>query len=408
VETIVERAAGLDVHQAQVTASIVVTDKGNRVRQETRQFRTHTGGLLELSDWLAAEGITHVGMESTGIYWQPVYFILEASFRLIVGNAHHIKNVPGRKTDVKDSQWIAQLVRHGLIQSSFVPPPTIREMREVTRYRRKLVDGRSAERNRVLKLLERANIKIASVASNVFGVSGMLMLRDLADGKASPEAMAAHAKRALKKKIPELVQALTGRMEESHRILLRMQLQHLEQYDRNIAELEQYLEAKAEPYREKIDRLTQIPGVDRVIASTVIAELGDDMSVFKDAKHAAAWAGLAPGNSESAGKKRNAKTRSGNPALRTALVSAALAAARTKDSYFQAQYRRLVRKGKLKALVAIAHSILITAFHMLRDGTDYRDLGPDHFDHIRKASRVHRLKRQLEALGYEVRPKSAA
>lgn len=407
METVVERACGLDVHKKQVTASIIVPGDGAKLRQQTRTFGTTTRELESLRDWLTAEGVTQVGMESTGVYWRPVHAILEGHFALIVGNAHHIKNVPGRKTDVKDSQWLAQLVRFGLIRASFVPPPVLREMRELTRYRRKLVEGRSAQRNRIQRLLENANIKLGSVASDVFGVSGMLMLAALAKGEASPEQMAALAKGKLREKSAALTLALEGRMTESLRFLLTEQLSHLAHLDQSIKTIEARLEQQLQPYRAQVELLTQLPGVDWVLAATIVAELGVDMSVFHSAKHAAAWAGIAPGNNESAGKQHKAKTRSGNVHLKTALVEAAHGAARTKGGYHQAQYRRLAKRGKLKAYVAVGHSIFIAAYHMLRDGQPYRDLGADHFDKLAGKRRANRLARQLEALGYDVKPKAA-
>lgn len=407
METIVERACGLDVHKKQVTASIIVPGAGAKLRQETRTFGTTTSELKTLCAWLSSEGVTQVGMESTGVYWKPVHAILEEHFTLIVGNAHHIKNVPGRKTDVKDSQWLAQLVRWGLIRASFVPPPLLREMRELTRYRRKVVEARSAERNRVQKLLENANIKLSSVASDVFGVSGMLMLKALAEGKLTAAEMADLAKRKLKAKKPELQLALDGRMTESHRFLLSEQLSLLAEYDRRIAAIEARLATKLEPYRAQVALLTQLPGIDWVLAATIVAELGVDMTVFRSAKHAAAWAGIAPGNNESGGKQRSSKSRSGNVHLKTALVEAAHGAARTKGGYHQAQFKRLAKRGKLKAYVAIGHSLLIAAYHMLRDNQPYRDLGGDYFDKLTAHRREKRLVRQLEALGYAVTPKAA-
>lgn len=407
MDALVERAGGLDVHKKQVTASILVPGEGSKLRKETRTFRTLTRELLALRDWLKLEGVTHVGMESTGVYWKPVHAVLEGDFTVIVGNAHHIKNVPGRKTDVKDAEWLAQLVRHGLIRASFVPPPLLREMRELARYRRKLVETRSGERNRVQKLLEGANIKLGSVASDVFGVSGMLMLSALVKGIQSPAEMASLAKGKLRDKATDLELALEGRMGESQRFLLGEQLTLLAELDRRIAVIEERLALKMKPYCAQVELLTQLPGVDWVLAASIVAELGVDMKVFRTSKHAAAWAGLAPGNNESAGKQRNARSRTGNVYLKTAMVEAAHGAARTKGGYHQAQFRRLAKRGKLKAYVAIGHSLLIAAYHMLRDQADYRELGGDHFDKLNNARNEKRMVQRLQALGYDVRPKAA-
>src|SRR5437867_10256414 len=280
MEPIVERACGLDVHQATVVACLLVGQAHEKPKKEVRTFGTFAQELMRLHDWLQSEGCTHVGMESTGVYWKPVYAILEDAFELIVGNAHHIKNVPGRETDVRDSEWIADLVRHGLIAKSFVPPKPIRQLRDLLRYRRKLVESRTAERNRLLKLLETANIKLASVASDVFGVSGMLMLRALVEGKATPQEMADLAKKKLRKKIPELDLAPEGKVEEHHRFLLKLQRDRLQAVEKDLALLEQRLQEKLQPYEAQVTLLDEIPGVDWTLAAAIIAELGVDMSVF--------------------------------------------------------------------------------------------------------------------------------
>jgi len=407
MEALVERACGLDVHKKQVTVSIIVPGKGNRLRRETRTFGTVTRELERLREWLRAEGITHVGMESTGIYWRPVYAVLEGHFTLIVANAQHIKNVPGRKTDVKDAEWLANLVRHGLIRASFVPGPLLRELRELTRYRRKLVEAQSAQRNRVQKLLETANIKIGSVASDVFGVSGMRILRALVDGEQAPATMAGLAVGKLRNKRAELELALEGCMTEAHRFLLGEQLALLDQFAERIQNIEKRIEAKIVPYREAVALLAELPGVDNLLAVTIIAEMGDDMRVFPTAAHAAAWAGVAPGNNESGGKQRRSRARRGNVFLKTALVEAAHGAARTKASYYSALFKRKAPAGKQKALVTVAHSILVAAYHMLKNGTAYRDLGGDYFDRLNQNRTANRLIRRLEALGYEVKPKVA-
>lgn len=404
MEPIVERCCGLDVHQATVVACLLVGSANQRPRKEVRSFGTKTRELMALRDWLRENGCTHVGMEATGIYWKPVHAVLEDDFEVVVGNAHHIKNVPGRKTDVKDSEWIADLLRHGLIAKSFVPPKPIRELRDLLRYRRKLVESRSAERNRLQKLLETANIKLASVASDVFGVSGMAMLKALVHGDATPAEMAQLAKKRLRQKLGELELALEGKVEEHHRFVLEIQLSRLDEVDKHIAKLDERIDGKLTPYREHHVRLAQIPGVDRVLAAVMIAELGTDMTVFKSAGHLAAWAGVCPGNNESAGKKKKGTARKGNVHLMTALVEAAHGASRKKDSYFKDKFFRLkARRGYLRAAVAIAHKILKAVYVMLSTGADYRELGAAYLDAVDSRRVTGNLVRRLERLGYDVK-----
>jgi transposase len=403
MEAIVERCCGLDVHQATVVACLLVGPADKRPKKEVRSFATTTRALMELRAWLHQNACSHVGMEATGIYWKPVYAVLEDEFEVIVGNAHHIKNVPGRKTDVKDSEWIADLLRHGLIAKSFVPPKPLRELRDLLRYRRKLVEGRAAERNRLHKLLETANIKLATVISDVFGVSGMAMLAALLRGDATPQQMAQLAKRRMRSKIPELELALEGRVEEHHRFLLEMQLARLKQLDEHLAKLDERIDAKLEPYREQHTRLTGIPGVDRVVAATIVAEIGTDMSVFKSAAHLAAWGGVCPGNNESAGRRKRGPARKGNVHLTTALVEAAHAASGKRGSYLRDKFHRLkARRGYQRAAVAIAHKILTAAYVMLSTGVAYRDLGAAYLDSIDTHRVQSTLIRRLERLGYEV------
>jgi transposase len=410
MEAIVERVGGIDVGQATVVATALVGAAHERTRKETRTFSTVTRDLLALRDWLLTKGVTHVAMEGTGIYWRPVYELLEDAFEMTVGNAHHIKNVPGRKTDVKDSEWLADLARHGLIAKSFVPPKPLRRLRELLRYRRKLMESRTAERNRLLKLLETANIKLASVASNVFGVSGRLMLQALIDGVATPAAMAALARGRLRKKAAALEQALEGRLEEHHRFLLQLQLRRLDNVDTDLLALDARIDGAVMPYRAERELLQQIPGVDRVVAAVIIAELGTDMTVFHSARHAAAWAGVCPGNNESAGRRMRAGARKGNVHLRTALIEAAVGASHTKGSYLRDKYYRLrARRGSKRAAMAIAHKILIAAFNMLATSTPYKDLGATYLDGLEKRHTTRNLVRRLERLGYDVTlgPKAA-
>jgi transposase len=403
MQALIERCCGLDVHQETVVACLVIGAPDVRPSKEVRTFRTVTRELEALRDWLKAAGVTHVGMESTGVYWRPVYAVLEGHFDLIVGNARHIRNVPGRKTDVKDSEWIGDLVRHGLIAKSFVPPPPLRELRDLLRYRRKLVESQTAERNRLLKLLETANIKLASVMSDVFGVSGRAMLKALIEGRASAEAMADLAKGQLRRKRSDLILALEGRMEEHHRFLLATQLRRLEAIEADIAALDLRIVERLEPYRGPHALLMQIPGVDWLVAAVIIAEIGVDMSVFLSVYHLSAWAGVCPGNHESAGRQRSGRARKGNIHLRTILVGAAVSAARTKGSYLKDKFHRLkARRGPMRAALAIAHKILAAAYHMLAKGVAYHELGEAYLDQIQQNRTVANLKRRIERLGYHI------
>lgn len=403
MEAMVERCCGLDVHERTVVACLLVGRSDQKPRREIRTFRTFTRDLLALRDWMVSEGCTHVAMESTGIYWQPVYAVLEGAFELIVGNATHIKNVPGRKTDVKDAEWIAKLARHGLIRKSFVPPQPLRELRELLRYRRKLVESRSAERNRLLRLLETANIKLASVASNVFGASGMAMLCALLLGESNPEQMADLARGVLRKKRSDLVLALEGRLEEHHRFVLRLQLARLAKVEQDIMLVEQRVASRLEPYQAQLDLLMTIPGVDWITASVLIAEIGVDMGVFGSVGHLASWAGLCPGNNESAGKHKGGKARKGNVHLKTALVEAAQAASHKKGSYYKDKYYRLrARRGPKRALIAIAHKLLTAVYHVLSRNQPHQDLGDLYLDHLAKKRVTHQLVRRLERMGFVV------
>jgi transposase len=403
MDAIIERCCGLDVHQETVVACLLVSEPGKRPRKELRTFGAMKHELEQLRQWLLSAGCTHVAMESTGVYWMPVYVALEDSFSLVVGNATHIKNVPGRKTDVKDSEWIADLLRHGLIRASYVPPKPLRELRDLLRYRRKLVEAQASSRNRLLKLLVTASIKLACVASDVFGASGRLMLRALIKGTATPEEMAGLAKGALRKKKPLLALALDGRVEEHHRFMLEIQLERVESDEAAIAKLDVRIDEQLKPYAKELAMLRKIPGVDRIGAAVIVAELGTDMTVFPTAAHAAAWAGVAPGNHESAGKRKNQPTRNGNVHLMTALVQAAMCAAKKKGSFLSDKYWRLrARRGPKKAAVAIAHKILVAAYHMLARKADYRDLGPGYVDRAATAGVKRKLVDRLERMGYRV------
>jgi transposase len=403
MQTLVERGCGLDVHQATVVACLLQVQRDGRVQKQMRTFGSTTRELVSLREWLRSGGCTHVAMESTGVYWKPVYAILEGGFQIVVANAQQVKKVPGRKTDVKDAEWIADLLCHGLLRSSFVPPKSIRELRDLTRYRRKLVESQAAERNRLLKLLESANIKLASVATDVFGVSGRLMLKALVEGKASLAEMAELAKGKLRNKIPQLQLALEGKLEEHHRFLLQLQQDRLDAAGRDLATLEQRIQQKLEPYAAQVALLQEIPGVDWTLAAVVIAELGIDMSVFQSVSQLASWAGVCPGNNESAGKRKSTHIPKGNVYLKTALVEAGNAAARTKGTYLRDKFYRLkARRGYKRAVVAIAHKILVSIYHMFSQQVSYNDLGDLYLDKLNKNHLTRNLVHRLERLGYSV------
>lgn len=403
MEIIAERCCGLDVHEATVVACLLTGEAAQRPKKEMRTFSTFSRDLQELRDWLLAAKCTHVAMESTGIYWMAPYAILEGHFRLVVGNASHMKGVPGRKTDQNDAQWIADLLRHGLIKPSFVPPAPIRALRDLTRYRRNLVDARSAECNRLIKVLEMANIKLAMVASDVLGVSGTLMVRQLVEGNADVTAMAKLAKGNLRKKLPSLELALDGRLAAHQRTMLDIQLKRIEQLDAEVATLEKLIDDRLQPYQREMRLLEQIPGVDHIIAATMVAELGVDMNVFGAPEKVAAWAGVSPGNNESAGKRKGGRSRKGNIHLTTALVQAAHAASRQKGSYLRDKFWRLkARRGPKRAALAVGRKILIAGFHMLKTGADYKDLGDAFLDSIDETIVVTNLVRRIERLGFKV------
>jgi transposase len=403
VDVVYARCCGLDIHKQTVVACLLVPGPDQAPYKEIRTFGTLTDELLQLADWLAAAGCTHVAMESTGVYWKPLYNVLESSFELLLVNARHIKQVPGRKTDVRDCEWIADLLRHGLLRASFVPDRPQRELRELTRYRTSLVRERAAEVNRVHKTLEGANVKLGSVATDVLGVSGRQMLAALVAGSDDPTALAELAKGKLRDKLPQLERALTGRVGAHQRFLLAQQLAHLDALDELIERLSTEVTERLRPFETAVVRLDTIPGVGRRTAETLVAEIGTDLARFPTAGHLASWAGMCPGNDESAGKRRSGKTRKGDAWLRSALIEAAQAAGRTRGTYLAAQFHRLAtRRGKKKALVAVGHSILVIAYHLLTEQTEYRDLGPIFFDQRDEQRVTRRLVDRLQSLGYTV------
>lgn len=403
MEVILRSCAGLDVHKDSVEACVRRTSAGGKVEHEVRHWGTTTRELVEMADWLSSMGVTHVAMESTGVYWKPIFNILEARFEVLLANAHHLKNVPGRKTDIKDCQWIAQLLQHGLLKGSFIPPRPQRELRDLTRQRTQLVDEASRISNRIQKVLEDANVKLGSVASNVVGASGRLMLGAIAAGQDDPAQLADLAQRRLRSKIPQLEQALFGKLTEHHRWMLKLLLDQLQATEQFIVRLDERIAELTRPQRPVLERLDAIPGVDRRVAEVLLAEIGPDVTPFPSDAHLASWAGICPGNNESAGKKRSGKTTKGSRWLRQALVQAAWAASHKKDSYFQAHARNLMhRRGRKRGLVAVAHSLLTVIYHMLKEGTTYRDLGPQFLDRIRSTQLVRFHVRRLKALGLDV------
>jgi len=375
MDLIVACCAGLDVHKKTVVACVRRAGPDGRVDRAVRTDRTMTADLIALADWLDAEGVTHVAMESTGVYWKPVFHLLEGRFEVLLVNAHRIKNVPGRKTDVKDAEWIAQLLQHGLLEASFIPPPPIRELRDLTRGRAQLVRERAAVADRIQKVLEDANIKLASVATDVLGASGRAMLAAIVGGVDDPATRAGLAKGSLRRKAPELAAALRGLVTDHHRFLLRALLRQVEQLEGLIAEYTARIEQVAVPFAEAAGRIEAIPGVGARAAEAIVAEIGTDMATFPTAGHLASWAGLCPGNDQSAGKRRSGKTTKGSRWLRTTPVQVAWAASHTKETIFGATYRRWVKRlGKKKALVALGHKILVVIYKLLKDRTEYREL----------------------------------
>ena len=399
------RVCGMDVHKEVVVACVRILDMQDGTVQSTlRRFGTMTADLLELRYWLAQEQVTHVAMESTGVYWQPIFNILEGHFEVWVVNAQHIKKVPGRKTDMKDAEWIAQLLQCGLLKPSFVPDREQRELRDLTRQQTKLVQQRDAVANRIQKVLETANIKLGSVASDVLGVSGRNMIEALIGGERDVSKLADLAEKRLRHKIPQLQRALEGEVREHHRFLLRRLLDQYDFLEKEIARISERLAAIAPPsFRGAVERLDEVAGVAERGAQALLAETGTDMTRFPSHKHFASWAGRCPGNRESAGKRKSGKTPSANRHLDAVLTEIAHAAVRKKDSYFKSQYHRLAgRRGKKRAIGAVKHSILVTIYFMLRDNKSYTDLGPDHFDKLNPQQQIRYHVRKLNELGQNV------
>ena len=408
METLHRLCAGLDVHKKEVVACLRTVTGGKAVH-EVRRFPTTTRGLLELADWLEEAPCTHVAMEATGVYWKPVWHILEGRFTLILANAAHIKGVPGRKSDVNDATWIADLLAHGLIRASFVPPEPIQELRDLTRTRKQFTREIVQHTQRIQAVLEEANIKLSSVITDILGMSGRRMLKAMIGGETDAAKLAEHGSQRLGASRADLTEALHGRLREHHRFLLAQHLRTIEQLEETITAFDVRIEAALAPFRDMVERLSAIPGLSKTSAQILLAEIGTDMTPFATAGHLLSWAGLVPRLDESAGKRRSTRVKKGAPWLKPVLVQCAWGAARKKSSYFQAQFQRLkARRGAKKAAIAVAASILTTAYHILKDGTFYQDLGPDHFARRDPARTARKLADKIRSLGYDVDIRSAA
>jgi transposase len=408
MEVIHARCAGLDVHKQTVVACFRM-QQGQRVQREVRRFATTTRALLQLADWLRETGCTHVAMEATGVYWKPVWHMLDGEFELVLANPAHIRNVPGRKSDLHDAHWIADLLAHGLIRSSFVPPGPILELRDLTRTRKQLMREAAQHKQRMQKVLEDANVKLAAVVSDISGESGRRILKALVAGVADPNRLAELGSKRLAASRATLAEALQGRVTAHHRFLLGQHLKTLEQLESTVAEFEAQIEAALQPFQAAFEHLLTIPGVSKTAAHVILAEIGAEMSCFPTAGHLLSWAGLCPTLNESAGKVMSRRLRKGAPWLKTLLVQCAWAAAHSKNNYLHAQFLRLrVRRGPKKAVVAVAASILTIAYHLLRDRAPYRDLGPRYFTRLDRDRTAQRLARRIRELGYEVQISKAA
>jgi transposase len=406
MELVHARCAGLDVHARMISACIRVVS-GQGVKREVRSFGTSTVELQRMADWLASEGCTHVAMESTGVYWKPAWHVLEGRFELVLANAMQVRNMPGRKSDVNDATWLAELLAHGLIRPSFVPPAPIQELRDLTRTRKQLVREIARHTLRIQKTLEDANIKLKSVASDILGRSGRAVLRAMVAGESDPDRLAELTKGRLRASREAIIEALRGSVTEHHRFMIKLHLEQIEQLEAAVREVE--ARAGQAPFRAAIELLTTIPGVSETTATVIVAEIGDDMTRFPSAGHLLSWAGLCPRLDESAGKRHSNRLRQGAPWLKTVLVQAAWGASRKRDSYLRARFLRLkLRRGPKKAVVAIAASMLVAAYHMLKSGVVYEDLGGDYFDRLNHQKATDRLVRQLTALGYRVQLEPAA
>ena len=405
MDIIFSNVAGLDIHKKTIVACVRVVDGNGRASDEVREFGTMTSELLKMSDWLSSCHVTHVAMESTGVFWKPVWNILEGVFELLLVNPRELKQVPGRKSDVKDAQWIAHLLQCGLLKSSFVPERPQRELRDLTRHRAQLTDEHTRIANRIHKILEDGNIKLGSVASDILGKSGRDMLRALIAGERDTDKLAEMARARMRSKIPELRLALEGHVTEHHVYMLSRLMRHLDYLEVEIEEFSRRIAERIVPFvdDDTMGRLCKVPGVDRLTVENVVAEIGVNMDQFPTAGHLSSWAGVSPGNEESAGKRKRRRTTPGNRWLCRALGEAAWGASRTKNTYLSAQYRRLTRRrGKKRAVVAVGHSLLVIFYHLLESPIEYHDLGGNHFDQLEPERLKRYLVRRLESLGYDV------
>ena len=403
MQVVYARCAGLDVHQKTVSACVIVCEPDGKKRRQVRVFGSFTGDLMLLADWLREQDVTHVAMEATGVYWRPVWAVLEGQFEQLLVNPQHIKAVPGRKTDAKDCEWIADLLQHGLLKGSFVPPTPIQDLRDLTRYRVELRQSQSRVANRIQKLLEQANLKLGSVAANTLGVSGRHMLDAIIKGQDSPEQLAQLARGKLKNKIPQLVQALEGRVRSHHRFLLTEFLEEWDLFEQRIVRLEEEIDKQIRPFEQAIALWQTMPGVDHVTACCLVAEIGVDMNQFPKAQQLASWAAICPGNHESAGKRKSGKTRDGNKWLRRTLCQAAWAVSRKKNCYLSSQFKRIAaRRGPKRALMAVAHTMLVIGYHMLKTRQGYRELGGNYLEQINKDQLQRYFTKRLQKLGFKV------
>ncbi len=403
MDVLYERCCGVDVHKKMVVACLITPDAAGTPTKETRTYGTMTADLLEMMDWLVDAGCTHVAMESTGVFWKPLYNLMEGTLEILVVNAAHMKNVPGRKTDVKDAEWIADLLRLGLLRPSFIPDRPQRELRELTRYRTSLLQERSAEVNRLQKTLEGANIKLSAVATDIMGKSGRDMLAALVAGQTDAAALAQLARGKMREKLPQLEKALRGQFAAHQRFLVAQQLAHIDGLDDIIERVSAEIAERVRPFEEEIEQVDTVTGIGRRTAEVLVAEVGTNLTRFPTHRHLTSWAGLCPGNNESAGKHHSGKTRKGSPWLRAALIEAARAAGRSKKTYLGAQYRRIAaRRGAKRAAVAVAHSILVIVYHILTRHEPYHDLGVTYFDERDRQAVERRLVKRLQALVYDV------
>jgi transposase len=408
MQVIYERCAGLDVHKKSIYACVLWFDENGEKRQAIRSFGAMTAELLGLADWLRQHRVTHVAMEATGVYWRPVWTVLEGQFELLLVNPHHVKAIPGRKTDAKDCEWLADLLQHGLVRGSFVPPTDIQDLRDLTRYRVELSQSQNRVANRIQKVLEQANIKLSSVASDPLGVSGQSMIEAIIAGENDPEQLAEMAKRKLRQRIPELQIALSGRVREHHRFLLREHFSEWKTLNERIKRVEQEIDRRIGPFEYAVTQWREIPGINRVTACCLVAEIGVNMDQFPSAQHLASWAGICPGNNESAGKRMSGTIRDGNRWLRRSLCQAAWAASRKKNCFLATQFKRFAaRRGAKRALVAVAHSILTIIYTMMKTKTPYRELGSDRLEQIHREQLQRYFIRRLERLGLQVNVQAA-